>query len=474
MIPTPEQEAILATPPTATIKVAAGAGCGKTSTLAEYGRRWPASGLYVAFNKSIAAEARCKFPSNIETRTGHAVAYRALKIAERGAPIGKFRFEHLRAYDDMIEGVAGMTDGQVRAAILRTLNNFLIDAGSKLKPSHCSLDDISQRNAVRRMVLAIAGKLLRFEKHDLPITHDTYLKAFELWHRIEGDYEYLLLDEAQDLNPVMVSIAAKSKLPTIVVGDSHQSIYRFRGAVDAMDQFPVDALPLSLSWRFGPDIAKLANRILIHHSAPPRHPLRGNPAKHTEVRRYTGHVRAGPGTAVLARTNARLFESLANITRPFHLIGGIEALQRQLASAYALRTNQLHLATDETVARFTSWAALDNAAERGDPDARKLRDIVEKYGKQLPAILARLGALHREREADAPLIVSTAHRAKGREFSTVVVLDDFELPSELVKRRRKDASQLHETNQLINLLYVACTRATDRLLLADALFDELC
>lgn len=474
MIPTPEQEAILETEPTSTIKVAAGAGCGKTSTLAEYGRRWPASGLYIAFNRSIAHDARRKFPGRIETRTGHAVAYRALKIHERGQPIGAYRFEHLRAYDDLITGVAGMTDGQVRSSILRTLNNFLIDAGSKLKPSHCGLDDITQRNAVRRMVLAIAGRLLKFKEHDLPITHDTYLKAFELWHRIEGDYEYLLLDEAQDLNPVMVSIAAKSNLPTIVVGDSHQSIYRFRGAIDAMDQFPVDALPLSMSWRFGKDVARLANRILSHHTAPPRHPLRGNPGRNTEIIRYTGHVRTGPGTAVLARTNARLFESLANITKPFHLIGGIEKLQRQLSSSWALRNHDLHLVVDDTVARFTSWAALDRAAERGDPDARKLREIVDRHGSKLPEIIVRLGKLHCERECDAPLIVSTAHGAKGREFDTVVVLDDFELPSELVKRRRKDASQLHETNQQINLLYVAATRATGRLMLAEALFDELC
>ena len=474
MIPTAEQEAILATPPTATIKVAAGAGCGKTSTLAEYGRRWPAHGLYIAFNRSIADEARRKFPSRIDTRTGHSVAYRALKIHERGGLINKFQFDHLRAYDDMIGKVPGMTDGQVRAAILRTLGNFLIDSGTKLKPAHCNLDDIGNRNAVRRMVQAIAGKLLRFKTHDLPITHDTYLKAFELWHRIEDDLEYLLLDEAQDLNPVMVSIAAKSKLPTIVVGDSHQSIYRFRGAVDAMDQFAAEPMPLSQSWRFGADVAKLANRILLHHSAPPRHPLTGNPARTTEILKYGGHIRTGPGTAVLARTNARLFESLANIQKPFHLIGGIEDLQRQLSSAYALRHHRLHLVTDETVARFTSWRGLDNAAERGDPDARKLREIVDRHDEQLPAILDRLGRLHCPREADAPLIVSTAHRAKGREFTTVVVLDDFDLPSELVKRRRKDPSQIHETNQQINLLYVACSRATDRLYLAEPLFDGLC
>jgi ATP-dependent exoDNAse (exonuclease V) beta subunit len=54
------------------------------------------------------------------------------------------------------------------------------------------------------------------------------------------------------------------------------------------------------------------------------------------------------------------------------------------------------------------------------------------------------------------------------------VLDDFDLPSELVKRRRKEPSQLHETNQQTNLLYVACSRATDRLYLSEALFDGLC
>jgi hypothetical protein len=59
--------------------------------------------------------------------------------------------------------------------------------------------------------------------------------------------------------------------------------------------------------------------------------------------------------------------------------------------------------------------------------------------------------------------------AKGRAFTTVVVLDDFVLPSGLMKRQRNAPAQLHETNQL----YVACIRATDRLYLPDALFEEL-
>ncbi|WP_404477897.1 UvrD-helicase domain-containing protein [Novosphingobium sp. BL-52-GroH] len=475
MIPTPEQQAILDRPPTGTVKVVAGAGCGKTSTLVRYGKRWPARALYLAFNRAIADEAGRKFPPLIETRTAHSFAHRALDVGRRTVDlVPRYRHEHLRAFDHLIQPVRGMTDWQVRAAILRTIDNFLIDAGSKIRPDHCDLASKSQRVPVREMTREIVRTLLKFDGHELPITHDTYLKAFELWHRIEGGFGYLLLDEAQDLNPVLISIARKAGLPTILVGDPYQSIYRFRGAVDAMDEFDTAELPLTHSWRFGPDVAALANRILRHSSRPPRHPLRGNPDRETQVLRYAGKLQPRPGTAILARTNARLFESLATIEQPFHLIGGIADLQRQLSSTLALRQRRHHQVMDAGVARFTSWALFDHAANRGDGEARRLRDIVERHGDRLPAILNRLGTLHRDREADAALIVSTAHKAKGREFDTVVVLDDFEDPANLVARRRKDMTKTVEADQQINLLYVACTRATHRLYLSPELHDTLC
>ena len=60
MTPTLEQRPILDRPPTATIKLAAGAGFGKTSTLVEYGRAWPARGLYLKFNRSVSEEVQRK------------------------------------------------------------------------------------------------------------------------------------------------------------------------------------------------------------------------------------------------------------------------------------------------------------------------------------------------------------------------------------------------------------------------------
>ena len=47
-------------------------------------------------------------------------------------------------------------------------------------------------------------------------------------------YNVLLLDEAQDMNPAMLDVCLKQVKPKLVVRDSHQQIYSFRGAVDAL------------------------------------------------------------------------------------------------------------------------------------------------------------------------------------------------------------------------------------------------
>ncbi|WP_121117525.1 UvrD-helicase domain-containing protein [Croceibacterium ferulae] len=473
MTPTDEQQAILDRAPTGTIKVLAGAGCGKTSTLVRYAERWPGKGLYLAFNSAIAREAGAKFPRNIEARTAHSFAFRQLGLGGRRPELAnRYLDKHLDAFDPLIRAVPGVPPAKLRGLILGTIERFLIDEGTRIKHRHCELTDKAQNRAVREIAGAIALKLLNFARHDLPITHDTYLKRFEMKHRIEG-FDYLLLDEAQDLNPVLISIARKAGIPTIVVGDPYQSIYRFRGAVDAMNAFEADELTLTQSWRFGQEIAQVANRILRHSSRPPRHRLTGNPAITSTITRYGGRVAMQPGTAILARTNARLFQSLASIDRPFHLVGGIRDLHRQLTSAHALSQGQRFKVTDESIGRFGSWRNLEYAADHGDGEMRRVRDIVDQHGHRLPGLLDRLDGLHRDAESDAQIVVSTAHKAKGREWDNVIVLDDFDPPADLAARRRGDAKKTVDTDQQINLLYVACTRARRRLYLAPPLHDAL-
>src|SRR5260221_240188 len=96
---------------------------------------------------------------------------------------------------------------------------------------------------------------LRFE-------HDAYLKIWQLGDPVI-DAAYVLLDEAQDADPVVTAVLlAQKDMRVISVGDPAQQIYAWRGAIDAMDAFDGHQLTLSQSFRFGPAIADEANKWL--------------------------------------------------------------------------------------------------------------------------------------------------------------------------------------------------------------------
>jgi superfamily I DNA and RNA helicase len=66
-----------------TLKVNAFAGAGKTSTLVEMAKALPHERiLYICFNKSIADEASKKFPSNVQCKTVHSLAYGSIVIPD--------------------------------------------------------------------------------------------------------------------------------------------------------------------------------------------------------------------------------------------------------------------------------------------------------------------------------------------------------------------------------------------------------
>lgn len=75
--PTHEQEQALQTALTRqSFKIVAYAGAGKTSTLKLIGDNLRGRGMYLAFNKAIANEATQKFPTHVNCRTFHSLAFR--------------------------------------------------------------------------------------------------------------------------------------------------------------------------------------------------------------------------------------------------------------------------------------------------------------------------------------------------------------------------------------------------------------
>ncbi|MDH2406059.1 UvrD-helicase domain-containing protein [Bradyrhizobium sp. SSUT18] len=77
----------------------------------------------------------------------------------------------------------------------------------------------------------------------MPLGHDGYLKLWALSsHAIAADF--ILLDEAQDTNPVVLDVLRKQPAQMIYVGDKYQQIYEWRGAVNAMEKIETQADPL--------------------------------------------------------------------------------------------------------------------------------------------------------------------------------------------------------------------------------------
>src|SRR3954452_20616746 len=62
--------------------IEAGAGAGKTSTLDQISRAKPKfeQGIYVAYNRAIAGDAKAMFPSNTQCATAHSFAFRAVGV----------------------------------------------------------------------------------------------------------------------------------------------------------------------------------------------------------------------------------------------------------------------------------------------------------------------------------------------------------------------------------------------------------
>src|SRR5258708_5695876 len=132
-------------------------------------------------------------------------------------------------------------------------------------PSKPGLDSPDSMKILRKELVPWAVRAwadLRDRDGRLRFEHDAYLKIWQLSDPVI-DAAYVLLDEAQDADPVVTAVLlAQKDMRLISVGDPAQQIYAWRGAIDAMDAFDGHQLTLSQSFRFAPAIADAAPKWL--------------------------------------------------------------------------------------------------------------------------------------------------------------------------------------------------------------------
>jgi F-box protein 18 (helicase) len=273
--------------------VRAFAGTGKTTTLLEYVRRRPDKRFaYLTFNRAVMEEAKSKFPANTKALSFHGLAYRKFGFLFQG----KFHRGALRAHH--VHEATGLPQSDERNILaIRTLEAFLISPDPEVSEAHVpprrDLDRTYDSGAVKkrlaeearrsggevptpaRDLVSLATKLWTSMKDKTclksKMTDAGYLKLYQLSRpKLHLDFEVLMLDEAQDAAPVMADIVLQQTgCAKILVGDPHQEIYSFMGARDAMraavarvDKSKVTERRLSRSFRFGREIAAVANSLL--------------------------------------------------------------------------------------------------------------------------------------------------------------------------------------------------------------------
>jgi hypothetical protein len=469
--PTGEQLAVIdACVADANVVVEAGAGTGKTSTL-----RLAASaigdrrGVYLAFNRETADAARRIFPASVICATSHSLAFNAVgyRYADRlpgAAPrIPSWRTANILGIQRPLPlGERLMlTPAHLARIALDTVERFCHSAETTVAAGHVpavrGLDADATAELTWRIVPLARQAWQDIQRPDgrLPMRHDHYLKIWQL-NGAQIAADYVMFDEAQDANPVTTAILQGQRGgQQIIVGDSCQAIYAWRGAVDALKEWPCDVkLNLTQSFRFGPAIATEANKWLATLQAGYR--LAGLPA----IPSVVGTVNTPQ--VVVCRTNAEAFtqaRAFLSAGRRTGFGGGARDLKYLAGAALDLqaagRTNHPELAAFRSWGQVLGYIRTDAA---GADLAASVR-LIEKYGAS--TILATIEQLTAERRAE--VVACTVHAAKGREWERVLIGGDFTRPAD-------DAIPAGDAM----LAYVAVTRARIQLDRSELAWIDTC
>lgn len=319
-------------------------------------------------------------------------------------------------------------------------------------------------------------------------------------------FRHVLVDEAQDLNPLqhqLVDLLRQGRDDLFLVGDPAQAIYGFNGAdpsllVEVETRFPgVEVVRLPVNHRCTPQIVRAGVHVLDATGQPGALvSFRGDgPAverleaideadEADRIARFVvgldpNLVRSG-NVAILARTNQQLaaFETALQSA-------GVPTRRSATAAGSPLQAVVRSAATRGSASQLRGWAhdILDApppapgtrpaATSRGNDDTpdpeRRVAAAVLDYLREQPlgdgaGFRGWVATTNPFRDASTDGVdLLSFHAAKGREWHTVIVSG---VETSLVPH--KSATTAEARAEEGRLLYVALTRATDRLLITHA------
>jgi len=456
------------------------AGSGKTTTIVwvykQIVAKFPsASVLFLAFGAKIAQELNSR---GVPALTFNALGWRALKKAYRVA----YQINRDKTRDYLRDTLAP-EQSRLYAAAAARLVGLAKNAGigAIVEDSEQAWFDLIDRHDVELEheqatypeLVAICRRTLEWSSQVSTIARavdfdDQKYLAVKFGLKLEK-FDYVLVDESQDLNAIDRALLHKVLKDDGIlgaVGDEAQAIFGFRGAEsDSLakieSEFGCQRLPLTVSYRCAQNVVKYAQR----HGA-----IEASPTAIEGVVR-TADIsdavkNAQAGDIILSRTTKPLVQlayQFLKAHRAAFVLGseigrGLTALVNKMkAKGIDALIAKLNAYTDREVEKLIAKGK-DSAAEaiRDKTDCVLfLIETLSENDRTVPALTRLIESLFAD-QGNA-IMLSTIHKAKGLEARRVYWLN--------FDKKIKWARQDWQKQQEENLRYVAATRAKEELVL---------
>lgn len=472
--------------------VEAAAGSGKTFTLIKCLELIPNDKriLLTAFNKDIVNELKKKakeFP-NVECKTLHGLGMlMVMKNVDEMSPVPEI-FKYSSQFYSNPSAYTKINLFRLkkhdRKTYMDNVKKYVDFARYFLCQTPKDLDEIEKAYEIETVAdeKEVAMKLLEWGKTNLKTMDYTdmiWLPNVLNLKPIGLQYDYIMVDECQDMNKAERELVLKCfKIGTrmVSVGDENQLIYQFSGSdkdsLNTLKNLPnTKCLPLSISYRCADSIVEYAQRIVPSIEKNDDHRA-GNVLEDVPLEDVKD------GDMVLCRTNAPLvdlYNRYLKLGKKSYIVGKdigsnmktiIESMNMTEVNWGNIEKDGLFIRLyDDLFETRNKIMAESNVSKEDAINSRQFQDKLDMINaigamangiNSVDELLGKIDVVFPKKVQKEGIKLSTIHKSKGLECENVYIACKSLMPS-------KNATTKWEKRQERNLMYVAYTRAKNKL-----------
>lgn len=474
--------------------ISASAGSGKTYTIIKLLDYIPKDKkvLIVAFNRDIRQEIKAKVTNaghkNVQVDTFHSLGYKILNanFNRRFVNTDPNEYKYSNYISNNISQLSTINTfrlGKQFSQYLSNIQNLVNFGRCYLSETVEDLDKVCERYGIICIAdeKEVAVKVLEWGEKCLDEIDYTDMVWLPNTLHLDSKfykYDWIIVDECQDLNMVekdMLFTCRRMGTRMLFFGDKAQAIYSFSGAdSEAFDKLRelegTIQLPLSISYRCPKNIVEYVHYLVPTIEYDKKNKIKGEIIENANLsdvkdgdmilcrnnaplaKIYIELLRNGVKTKILGKDySANLSKTIKNTKE--ELLNVDLSMQGVFSKLYDIFYDLVETTMHKQ--NITKEEALTSSSIIAKLDEIKVLEILSEGLTTSKELQERIKDIFTDNK-ESGIILSTIHKSKGLESPNVYIACKSLMPS-------KTAKQPWEIEQENNLIYVAYTRAKNKL-----------